>query len=65
MVEIRVLTRAYAIYISPLFDLEDLTAFANDNFTIKIHTDIQLLKFSLENSISNISNWMKVSGLKI
>ena len=30
----------YAIYISPIFDLEDLSAFADNNYAIQINSDI-------------------------
>ena len=55
----------YAIFISPLFDLEDLSAFADDNYAIKIDRDLTALKISMENTIANISNWMRSSGLKV
>ena len=32
---------------SPLFDLEDLAAFADDNYTIKVGNDIQTVKTEL------------------
>ena len=54
----------YAIFISPLFDIEDLSAFADDNFTISAHIDLQIAKTNLEISLTNISKWMKDSGLK-
>ena len=58
-------TVLYAIFISPLFDIEDLSAFADDNFTISAHIDLQIAKTNLEISLTNISKWMKDSGLKI
>ena len=45
----------YSIFISHLFDLEDLSAFADDNYTIKVNKALLLLKSSLEASINNIS----------
>ena len=55
----------YAIFISPLFDLEDLLAFADDNYTIKVRNDIQTAKIAIESSLSTICKWMKDSGLRI
>ena len=40
----------YAIFISPLFDLEDFSAFADDNYTIQWNRDIDILKADLKNS---------------
>ena len=55
----------YAIFISPLFDLEDMSAFADDNYTIKWHRDIQIMITNLENSLSTIVKWLTDSGLKV
>ena len=55
----------YAIFISPIFDLEDLATFADDNFTITVDKNLYQAKIKLETSLSTISNWMKQSGLKI
>ena len=55
----------YAIYISPLFDLEDMAAFADDNFTIAVAKDKMTAKTQIELSLTNIRHWMKDSGLKI
>ena len=54
-----------AIFISPLFDLEDLSAFADDNYTIKWNRDINILKADLENSLSRVVSWLTKSGLKV
>ena len=45
----------YAIFISPLFDLEDLSAFADDNYTVKVGRELRLLKISMEASLYTIS----------
>ena len=50
--------------ISPLFDLEDMSAFADDNYTVKWCTDLEILKINLETSLNNISTRLKDSGLK-
>ena len=44
----------YAIFISPIFDLEDMSAFADDNYVIKTNKDTGLLKLSIETSLMNI-----------
>ena len=55
----------YAIFISPLFDLEDLSAFADDNYTIKVRNNVQTGKIAIQSSLSTICKWMKDSGLRI
>ena len=48
-----------------IINLEDLSAFADDNYSIKTNNDLLLLKSSMEASISSIANWLKSSGLKV
>ena len=44
----------YAIFISQIFDLEDMSAFADNNYVIKTNKDTGLLKISIEISFMNI-----------
>ena len=55
----------YAIFVSPLFDLEDFFAFADDTFILRIGSDMGLVIRSMEKSLAVIIKWMKQSGLKI
>ena len=55
----------YAIFISPIYDLEDMSSFADDNYTIRWSKDILNAKIKLENSLSVITSWFKASGLKV
>jgi hypothetical protein len=55
----------YAIFVSPLFDLEDLFAFADDTFILRTSSNLGLVIESMEESLSVIIKWMKQSGLKI
>ena len=55
----------YTIFISPLFDLEDLSAFADDNYTIKWHQDLEIEKSEIQASLNNIVSWLTSSGLKV
>ena len=55
----------YAIFISPLFDLDDLSAFADDNYSIQWHGDLGELKIRTEESLRNILKWMTAFGLKV
>ena len=42
----------YAIFISPLLDLEDMSAFADDNYTIRFHKDLLIAQNQLQASIT-------------
>ena len=42
-----------------------MSTFADDNFTIKVSSDINTLKASLEDLLNVISNWFKALGLKV
>ena len=55
----------YAIFISPVYDLEDVSSFADDNYTIRWNNDLQTAKVELEVSLSVITAWFKASGLKV
>ena len=55
----------YATFISPVFDLEDMLTFADDNYTIKWNKDIPVMKVQLEASLTIITNLLKQSGLKV
>ena len=41
------------------------SAFADDNYTLKVNKDLVALKQSLEITMRNISKWLKNSGLKV
>ena len=45
--------------------LVEIICFTDDNYAIKIDCDLTALKISMENTIVNISNWMRSSGLKV
>ena len=55
----------YAIYVSPLFDLTELSNFADDNFALTWHKNKQSTISSMELKINVIVNWLKDSGLKV
>ncbi len=55
----------YAIFVSPLFDIESLLAFADDNFIPRInHSKIDIIE-DMRLSLDNITKWLKESGLKV
>ena len=55
----------YAIYISPVFDIEHLFAFADDKFVPKIGEKKEDLVNAMEATLESIRCWIKQSGLKI
>ena len=55
----------YAIYVSPLFDLEKMTNYADDNLIIRWNTNLQELIIDMKKSLEAITKWLKDSGLKV
>ena len=55
----------YAIYVSPLFDLTDLSNFADDNFAITWNSNKQMATLLMQEKLEIMSNWLKQSGLKV
>ena len=55
----------YAIFVSPLFDIEPILAFADDSFNFKSHKNKNQLIKDMEKSLEAITKWLKQSGLKV
>ena len=55
----------YAIYVSPLFDLTDLSNFADDNFILANHKNKLQAANLMETKLKIIINWLTGSGLKV
>ena len=55
----------YAMYVSPLFDIQDLTNFADDNFIIRWSGHRGSLVVDMENSLTDIAKWLRGSGLAV
>ena len=55
----------YAIYVSPLFDLTDLSNFADDNFAITWNPCKQNAINEMQTKLEIITTWLKKSGLKV
>ena len=55
----------YAIFVSPVFDQEELFAFADDTFILRMGTNISFAVEEMEVYLAAIIKWMKQSGLKI
>ena len=55
----------YAIYVSPLFDLTDLSNFADDNFALTWNHCKRAATIQMQNKLEIMSSWLKHSGLKV
>ena len=53
----------YAIFVSPIFDIADLSAFADDTFIPKSNSSLPRLIVDMEKSLEAITKWLKKSGL--
>jgi hypothetical protein len=54
----------FAIHMSPIFDIEDLSFFADDNYIVKCNKNLENVKKDTKNSLNKIIKWLKASGLK-
>ena len=55
----------YAIFVSPMFDLCDLSSFADDNFIPRCNKDLPSLVTDMERSLDSITKWLIQSGMKV
>jgi hypothetical protein len=55
----------YSIFISPVFELEPMLAFADDTFITRIGDIKGALISDMETSLKVVIKWMKQLGLKI
>ena len=55
----------YAIFVSPLFDLANLTNFADDNFVLEFNPEVNDLIIDMQKKLEMITKWLKDSGLKV
>ena len=55
----------YAIFVAPLFELADMTKFADDNFIIKFNKFLPQLLIDMKKTLEMIIKWLKDSGLKV
>jgi hypothetical protein len=53
----------YAIFVTPMFDLAELSAFVDDTFIPMSNTSLTKLITDLEKKIEAITKWLKKSGL--
>ena len=55
----------YALFIKPLYNLEKLTTFADDNYIIERNKEKELALISFGKRLEKIVRWLKESGLKV
>jgi hypothetical protein len=55
----------YKVFVSLLFDLEFMLAFADDNFLPKISLSKTKVVIEMERALDRISKWLTDSGLKV
>ena len=55
--------KQYALFVSPLFDLTQITNFADDNFYVEWNTDLGKLLTDLEMKLEMITKWLRGHSL--
>ena len=55
----------YAVYVSPIFDICNMSNFADDNFVISWSKDKNTLVLDLVRKLEAITKWLRGSGLKV
>ena len=55
----------YAIFIRPLYDIEKITTFADDNYILSFHEEKKTALEDLRRKLERIIKWLKESGLKV
>ena len=55
----------YALFVSPLFNLDDVVNFADDNLCVERNKDLSMLIINLEKRLEMITKWLRDSGLVV
>ena len=55
----------YAIFVSPLFMIEDLDLFADDSYITRSNKNVNELVVDMEKALDRITKWLNQSGLKV
>jgi hypothetical protein len=55
----------YAIFVSPMFDIDFFLSFADDTFIRKTNICKKTLIEDIEKSLESLTKWLKKSGLKV
>ena len=55
----------YAIFVSPLFSLEKLICYADDNFGLEWNRNKEVLAANTQAKLARVITWLTMSGLKV
>ena len=55
----------YALFIRPLYEVEKMTTFADDNYVVELGKNKNTLLEDLKRKLEKIIQWLKDSGLKV
>ena len=55
----------YAMFISPLFDIENFTCYADDGFGLVFNRDKAVLASLIKSKLDNTISWLSASGMKV
>ena len=55
----------YAIFISPLFDIEKMTCYADDGFGLVYNKDKEVVAVLIKTKLTNTIDWLTSSGMKV
>jgi hypothetical protein len=55
----------YAIFVSPMFDIDFFLSFTDDTFILKTNICKRTLIEDMEKSLESLTKWLKISGLKV
>ena len=55
----------FALFILPIFEIEDLDAYADDNYVIKIASNLAKLEEQVSRSINTVLKWLHDSGMVV
>ncbi len=55
----------YAIFVSPLFMIEDLDLFADDSYITRSNKNVNELVVDMEKALDRITKWLNQTGLKV
>jgi hypothetical protein len=55
----------YALYVSPLFEIEEFSAYADDTYIPRWNDSLDTLVINIEESLDRITKWLGESGLLV
>jgi hypothetical protein len=55
----------FSLFIRPIYDVESITTYADDNYVMKIYTNKNIVLRQVKNSVEVILKWLKDSGLMV